>query len=251
MVDVIKAEIRKNFKLGTIAVWIFTIFLSYSSISTIDLKGSYADVFFKCFGMSPLMGLIMFMMFSGSFILEYNSNMDGLIKATKNGKNQLVISKFIASGISASIVNLSILYSMALKVFIQFKFKGLNIHLKDLWYFGNSGSNITVIQLLVIMTVTIIIGSFLLASIGLWLSSISKNAIVPFLLGGAFMAIPYLMEARGIVRNIILIPIFGMYSSLLIRYKLPIYWGIAFIIISVIGTMCCYIMAKKAFLKER
>lgn len=251
MVDVIRAEIRKNFKLGIIFVWLFTIFMSCSAINAIGLEESYADLFFKYFGMAPLMGLIMFMMFSGSFILEYNSNMDILIKATKNGKKQLVISKFIASGISSSIVNLSILYSMALKVFVPFKFKGLNTPLKDLWYFGNSGSNITVIQLLVIMTVTIIIGSFLLASIGLWLSSISKSAIVPFLLGGAFMAIPYFMEARNSVRNIILIPMFGMYSSLLIRYKLPIYWGIAFIMISIIGIMCCYIMAKKAFLKER
>lgn len=251
MVGVIKAEIRKNFRIGTIIVWIFTIFMSCFAINGIGLQESYSDIFFKYFGMAPLMGLIMFMMFSGSFILEYNSNMDGLIKATKNGKKQLVISKFIACGISASIVNLSILYSMALKVFVPFKFKGLNIPLKDLWYFGNSGSNITVIQLLVIMTVTIMIGSFLLASIGLWLSSISKNAIIPFLLGGAFMAIPYFMEARNIVRNIILIPMFGMYSSLLIRYKLPTYWVVAFIIISIIGSVSCYVMAKKSFLKER
>ncbi len=251
MIGLIKSEIRKNFRVGTIVVWIFAIFMSCFAINGIGLKEGYSDIFFKYFGMTPLMGLVMFMMFSGSFILEYNSNMDGLIKATKNGKKQLVISKFIASGISASIVNLSILYSMALKVFIPFKFKGLDTPLKDLWYFGNSESNITVIQLIAIMTVTIIIGSFLLASIGLWLSSVSKNAIVPFLLGGTFMAIPYFMEARNIVRNIILIPMFGMYSSLLIRYKLPMYWIIMFIIISIIGILFCYLMAKKSFLKER
>ena len=65
------------------------------------------------------------------------------------------------------------------------------------------------------------------------------------------MAIPYFMEARNIVRNIILIPMFGMYSSLLIRYKLPTYWVVAFIIISIIGSVSCYVMAKKSLLKER
>lgn len=251
MFSVIKAEIKKNFKLGVIAVWLFGIFISYSAIFTLNVKDSYADLFFKYFGLAPIMGLVMFMMFSGNFILEYNSNMDGLIKATKNGKKQLVISKFIAAGISASIVNLSMLYAIVFKVVSKFGFDGMNMPIKNLWYFGNSGSNITVIQMIGIMTITIIIGSFLLASLGLFLSSISKNAIVPFLIGGVFMGIPYMMEMRRTINSFIVLPLFGMYAAPIIRFGLPTYSWALFAVISIVGIVLFYNLAKSKFLSER
>lgn len=251
MFSLIKSEIKKNFKLGVIIVWLFGIFISYSAVYTFSVSDGYADVFSKYFGLAPIMGLVMFMMFSGSFILEYNSNMDGLIKATKNGKKQLVISKFIAAGISASVVNLSMLYAMVFKVFSKFKFDGMNMPVKKLWFFGNSGSNITIIQLLLIMTVTVIIGSFLLASLGLFLSSISKNAIVPFLVGGAFMAVPYFMGIRRTVSRFIVVPIFGMYAAPMIRFALPSYLWIVFGVESIVGIVLFYNLAKKKFLSER
>ncbi|MBO3446343.1 hypothetical protein [Clostridium sp. CCUG 7971] len=251
MFSVIKAEIKKNFKIGVIAVWLFGIFISYSAVYTLSVGEGYSDVFFKYFGMAPIMGLVMFMMFSGSFILEYNSNMDGLIKATKNGKKQLVVSKFIAAGLSASIVNLSMLYAMAFKVFFKFKFDDINMPIKNLWYFGKSGSDITVIQLLLIMSVTVILGSFMLAALGLFLSSISKNAIIPFLVGGAFMAIPYFMGMRRTVNSLIVIPIFGMYAVPIIRFALPSYSWIVFCIFSIVTIVLFYNLAKKKFLSER
>ncbi|MDB8794160.1 hypothetical protein PN290_11440 [Romboutsia sp. 1001216sp1] len=251
MFSVVKAEIKKNFKLGVIIVWMLTIFLAYSSTYNFDINETYANLFSKWFGLAPFMGLTMFMMFSGSFIIEYNSNMDGLIKATKNGKKQLVISKFIAAGVSASIVNLSILYTMVLRALVSLNFKGLDTPLKNLWYFGNSGSNITVIQMILMMTINIIIGSFLLAALGLFLSSISKNAIVPFLIGGACMAIPYFMEARGMVSNVLEWPILGMYATPIIRYKLPLSIWAVFIGTSVVGVVLFYNLAKRSFLSER
>ncbi|MDB8802977.1 MULTISPECIES: hypothetical protein [Romboutsia] len=251
MFSVVKAEIKKNFKFGVIIVWMLTIFLAYSSTYNFDINETYANLFSKWFGLAPFMGLTMFMMFSGSFIIEYNSNMDGLIKATKNGKKQLVISKFIAAGVSASIVNLSILYTMVLRALVSLNFKGLDTPLKNLWYFGNSGSNITVIQMILMMTINIIIGSFLLAALGLFLSSISKNAIVPFLIGGACMAIPYFMEARGMVSNVLEWPILGMYATPIIRYKLPLSIWAVFIGTSVVGVVLFYNLAKRSFLSER
>ncbi|WP_042277775.1 hypothetical protein [Faecalimicrobium dakarense] len=251
MFSVIKAEIKKNFKLGVIFVWMLTIFLAYSSTYNFDVNETYANLFSKWFGLAPFMGLTMFMMFSGSFIIEYNSNMDGLIKATKNGKKQLVISKFIAAGVSASVVNLAILYTMVLRALISLNFKGLNTPLKNLWYFGNSGSNVTVMQMILMMTINIVIGSFLLAALGLFLSSISKNAIVPFLVGGACMAIPYFMEVRGIADNMLEWPILGMYATPIIRYKLPSSAWAVFIGTSVIGVVLFYNLAKRRFLSER
>lgn len=251
MFSVIKAEIKKNFKLGVVFVWMLTVFLAYSSTYNFDVNETYANLFSKWFGLAPFMGLTMFMMFSGSFIIEYNSNMDGLIKATKNGKKQLVISKFIAAGVSASIVNLVILYTMVLRALMSLNFKGLNTPLNNLWYFGNSGSNVTVIQMILMMTINIVIGSFLLAALGLFLSSISKNAIIPFLVGGACMAIPYFMEARGIVSNMLEWPILGMYATPIIRYKLPSSIWAVFIGTSVVGISLFYNLAKKKFLGER
>lgn len=251
MFSVIKAEIKKNFKTGVIFVWMLTIFLAYSSTYNFDVNETYANLFSKWFGLAPFMGLTMFMMFSGSFIIEYNSNMDGLIKATKNGKKQLVISKFIAAGVSASIVNLAILYTMVLRALLSLNFKGLDTPLKNLWYFGNSGSNVTVMQMILIMTATIILGSFMLAALGLFLSSISKNAIVPFLVGGAFMAIPYFMGMRRTVNSLIVIPIFGMYAVPIIRFALPSYSWIVFCIFSIVTIVLFYNLAKKKFLSER
>lgn len=251
MFGVIKAEIKKNFKLGVILTWILAIYIAFVCVYTGSVSDTYADVFSKWIGMAPFMGLVMFTMFSGSFIIEYNSNMDGLIKASKNGKKQFVLSKFMASGISASIVNLTILYTMVLKALLHLNFRGLNIELKELWYFGKSGSTLTVMQMILIMTICITIGSFLLSAIGLFLSAVSKNAIVPFLIGGTFMAIPYFMEGRGSVNNILGWPILGMYATPVIRYKLPSSAWFVFIIISFVSVVVFYNLAKNRFLSER
>ncbi len=48
--------------------------------------------------------------------------------------------------------------------------------------------------MMIIMIVTVIIGSFIFAQIGLYLSSISKSAVIPFIFGGLIMGIPYLLE---------------------------------------------------------
>ena len=251
MLSVIKWEMKKNFKPGILAVWTFGLLVSYVCIRTdFSINDVYADVFNKYYGLAPIMGIIIFTMFSGSFIQEYNSNIDGLIKASKNGKKQLVLSKFIANGICASIVNLSILGLMAGKAVTGLNFKGLDLPLQQLWYFGNSGSNLTVLQMLLVVSLTVILGSFLFASIGLYLSSISKKATLPFIFGGLIMGAPYLVG--GWIPNEVAVnlPIWGMYSQQLIRYKAPIAsWGI-FVAISVVTIVVLYNLSKKSFLKE-
>lgn len=253
MFSVIKWEIKKCFKPGVIVLWILGLFLAVTSVYTqFGVNDAYADVFSKYYGLAPIMGFAMFSMFAGSFVLEYNSNMDGLIKASKNGKNQLVLSKIIANGISASIINLSILFLMIFKVVSEYKSKGLDLQLKSLWYFGNSGSSITVLQMIIILTITVIIGSFLFAAIGLFLSSISKGAFVPFIFGGMIMGIPYILE--GWIKNAKILantPLWGMYSGQLVRYKAGMSAFIVFISISVIGGYIIYILSKRAFLKEK
>ncbi len=253
MFSVIKWEIKKSFKPGVFILWALGLFLAYSSIrTTFSLNDVYADVFSKYYGLAPIMGLAMFSMFAGSFVLEYNSNMDGLIKASKNGKKQLVLGKFIANGISASIINLSILFVMLGKVVSKFKFEGLDWQLKSLWYFEKSNSSITVLQMILILMLTVIVGSFIFSGLGLFLSSISKGAAIPFIFGGLLMGSPYLLENwisnTKIFTNT---PLWGMYSVQLIRYKSSISAWIIFGIIAVLGLVLFYNLAKKSFLKER
>lgn len=253
MFSVVKWEIKKSFKPGVFVLWALGLFLGYISLYVGNgVNDAYADLFSKYYGIAPIMGLAIFSMFAGSFVLEYNSGMDSLIKASKNGKKQLVISKFIANGISASIVNLSIYLLMIIKVASKYKAQGLNLPLKSLWYFGNSGSNITVLQMILIVALTVIVGSFIFAALGLFLSSISKSAFVPFVFGGLIMGIPYILS--GWVPNAKIFtnsPLWGMYSGQLIRYDASISAWIVFAVVATAGIGILYNLTKNTFLKEK
>ena len=248
MINIINLELKKIFnKKGLTISWILALFLGYVSVRNFSVSDSYADLFSKFYGLAPLMGILMFSMFSGSFVLEYSSNMDSIIKSTKNGKNKLVLAKSIAYTIAASVVNLSILFVISFKIIAGNNFKGLDMAIKNIWYFGNSASNITILQMLVITCLTIILGSFFFAQLGLLLSSVSNKAVVPFFIGGLIMGIPYFIHSKigGFT------PLWGMYSSEIIRYKVGILGFLVFIILSTIGSFVLYKLANKGFLKER
>ena len=196
------------------------------------------------------MAFAMFTMFSGSFVREYNSNVAGLIKASKNGKQRLVLVKFIANGISASIINLSVLMVMLVRVMAEFKFEGLDLPVKNLWYFANSGSNITILQMLLIVSLTVVLGSFLFAAIGLYLSSLSKRATMPLIFGGLTIGIPYFIAFMGKKEVIFSLLVNGMFSQQIVRYGLPISYWIVFILVALILIVGLYNLTKKRFLKE-
>lgn len=256
MGTLVKLEMRKMLLRKRIfIVWAGVLFLSFSSIRAISIKETYPDIFSKGYGLVPLMGLMMFMMFSGAYTSEYNSNMAGLIKSTKNGKRGIVFAKSLASGISASIINLSIFLTICFSAFTKFDFNGLDLPLKSLWYFGKSGSDITVLQMILIMVVTIIIGSFFFAQVGLFLSSISKSAAVPFIFGGLIMGLPYILEGFleniGLVKYLGFTPLWGMMSCQLIRYKAPMIAPVILIAIFAAGFILLPKFTLKAFTKEQ
>lgn len=249
MTNIVNAEFKKIMKKkGLMVFWAFSLFLGYISVRNFGISDSYGDLFSKFYGLAPLMGILMFSLFSGSYVLEYSSNMDSIVKSTKNGKSKLVLAKSIAYGIAASLINLSILAVMSFKIIAGTHFNGLHMSIKNIWYFGNSGSNLTVLQMLMIMTLTVILGSFLFAQLGLWLSSISQKAVGPFFIGGLVMGIPYI--ASGFISQKILgfTPLFGMYSSEIIRYGVS---PIAFVAISIIGSYILYRLTSIGFLQER
>lgn len=252
MLNLIKWEIKKNLRTGLLIIWALGLILGFKGVFTnFGIDEAYSALFSKYYLLTaPIMGLVMFTMFSGSFVREYDSNVDGLIKASKNGKDNLVLVKFLANGISASVINLSIFMVMLGRIMATYKFEGFDLPLKSLWYFANSGSNITILQMILIVSLTVILGSFLFAAIGLYLSSISKKATMPFILGGLTMGIPYFIAFIGKKEVIFSLLVNGMYSQLLVRYNLPIIYWIAFIAIALILIVGLYNLTKKRFLKE-
>ena len=123
MTNIVNAEFKKLMKKkGLMIFWAFSLFLAYTCVHSSGLSDGYGDLFSKFYGLAPLMGILMFSLFSGSFILEFESNMDSIIKSTKNGKCKLVLGKSIAYGIAASLLNLSILGVMSFKVLVANNF---------------------------------------------------------------------------------------------------------------------------------
>lgn len=252
MTNIINAEFKKIMKKkGLIVFWVFSLLLGYVSVRNFGLSDSYGDLFSKFYGLAPLMGILMFSLFSGSYILEYSSNMDSIIKSTKNGKSKLVLGKSIAYGIAASLINLSMLAVMSLKIIVGNNFQGLHMNITNIWYFGNSGSSLTVLQMLMIMSLTLVLGSFLFAQLGLWLSSISQKAVGPFFIGGLVMGVPYISGAFISQKTLGFTPLFGMYSSEIIRYGVSNIAFLVFICISVIGSYVLYKLTSIGFLQER
>lgn len=255
MGTLIRLELRKMLiKKRMFIVWAGVLFLSFISISAFSIQETYADIFNKGYGLVPLMGLMMFMMFSGGYTSEYSSNMGSLIRTTKYGKKEFVIGKALAAGIGACIINLSIFLTVCLSGLTKVNFEGLDLPLKSLWYFGKSGSDITVLQIILIMIVTIIIGSFFFAQVGLFISSISKSAAIPFIFGGLIMGIPYMAQGflpSEAVKYLGLTPLWGMMSCQLIRYKVPVIMPVILFVVMGAGIILLPKFTLNAFLKDK
>lgn len=251
MSTLINAELRKIlFKKSIFITWIISLLLATMIIHNGTINEVYADAFFKSYGYTPIMGLVMFMVLSGSYTMEYNSNMRDLINTTKNGKRKLVIAKGIGAGIAASIINLSILITIYVDAINKANFKGLDTPLKNLWYFKGISSDLNVLQMMIIVSTTVVIASFFFAQLCLYLSSISKTASFSFIFSGVIMGIPYLLASFLPERIIVLTPLFGMISSQLIKYNIGldtiIFQGAVFII----GSLVFLKLTFSTFIKE-
>ncbi|AFS77600.1 hypothetical protein Curi_c05250 [Gottschalkia acidurici 9a] len=223
MSTLIKSELRKMlFKKSILITWIASLLLGSLLVHNGTSSEVYADIFSKSYGYAPIIGLIMFMILSGSYTLEYDSNMRDLINTTKNGKKKLVMAKGIGSGIATSIVNLSIVITIYLSGLIKTNFKNLEMPLKNLWYFKGIDSDLNVLEMMIIVSITVVLGSFFFSQLGLYLSSISKSASVPFIFGGLIMGIPYVLGGLLPSKIVVMTPLWGMMSSQLIKDKASI-----------------------------
>ena len=236
-------------------MWGVVLFFGYQVIGGVTIDDTYSSIFQKIYLISPLIGILIFMVFSGSYVIEYSFKMDYLIKTTKSYK-KVVLAKSIANTLIASLISISILLIMTIKALISVDFQGINTPINKIWYFGNSNTNITILGMIMIVCFTFILGSFLFAQIGLFLSSISRYAIKPFLLGGLIMGIPFLSGIYGISqffpkKILLFTPLNGMFSSELIRYGAPISVYIFFIIFSLTVGFLLYRLTLSSFIKSR
>lgn len=256
MGKILSLELKKIItKKKLLIMWTISLFFVYQIIGEGNISDAYSDVFNKIYFVAPLVGILIFMVFSESYVMEYSFKMDYLIKTTKSYK-KVVLAKSIANTIIASLISVSMLLVMITKTFITLYFEGINTPINEIWYFGNSGSNMTVLSMTIIMCLTFILGSFLFAQIGLFLSSISKSAIKPFLLGGLIMGIPFLGNIYGISqffskKALLFTPLYGMFSAQLIRYRAPISAYIFFIVLSLGAGFLFYKLTLKSFIKSK
>lgn len=255
MMNLIKAELRKILcKKSILILWTLFLGFGFILIRKFEILETYADIFYKIEGSLPLMGLVMFIVISGNYTKEYESNMAGLINTTKNGKKYITIAKSIASGIALTLINISFALLVGLRGFILEGFNKLNTQIKDLWYFGNSGSEITVLQMYILLLASITLGSFLFAQIGLALSSAFKSATIPFILGGVIMAIPFLTQglmSKSMVNLISLTPNWAMMSQLMFRYKIPFFYRGLSLTISILLIIVLPLITYKNFTNSK
>ncbi|WP_321825887.1 ABC transporter permease [Clostridium butyricum] len=255
MINLVKAELRKILcKKSILVLWALILGFGFILIRDFEMLETYADIFYKIEGSLPLIGLVTFITISGNYTREYESNMVGLINTTKNGKKYITIAKAVAAGISIALINVSFALLVGIKGFMFENFNGLDIPIKNLWYFGNSGSEITVLQMYLIMLASIILGSFLFAQIGLTLSSAFKSAAIPFILGGMIMAIPFLAQgwmSKSMLNLIALAPNWLMMSQLMVRYQIPILYRRLSVVISIVLIILLPLIAYKNFTNSK
>lgn len=245
MGTLIKLELRKLLlKKSVLITWAASLLLGMLLIHNGTITDVYADVFFKSYGYTPIMGLVMFMILSGSYTLEYNSNMNELINTTKNGKKKLVIAKGIGAGIATSIVNTSMVITIYLDGLKKANFEGLDMPLKDLWYFKGINSNLNILQMMLILIITVILASYFFSLLGLYLSSISKSASISFIFGGLIMGLPYVLEPFLSNKLIAMTPLWGMMSSQLVKYQVS---ARIMVIQAVIFLLGCLIFPKLTY----
>lgn len=255
MMNLVKAELKKILiKKSVLVLWGLILAFGTVLIRNFEVLETYADIFSKIEGTIPLIGLVMFIVISGNYTKEYESNMVGLINTTKNGKKYISIAKAIAGGISLSLINVSFALVVGLRGFAFEEFKNLDEPIKNLWYFGNSGSEITVLQMYLMVIASIILGSFLFAQIGLTLSSAFKSSAIPFILGGAVMAIPFFIQesvSKAAVNFIALTPNWIMMSQLMVRHQVPSMYRVSAIVLAIILIIILPIIAYKNFTNSK
>ena len=111
------------------------------------------------------------------FCEEYQKSMDSLILTSKNGKTSQILAK-IFTGVSIGVlVTFILLGACLLTCLVTYGFEGGLSAIQN--YVALLTFNFTMLDAVVLLFITSAFGSFLIVSIGLFLSSITRSAIIP------------------------------------------------------------------------
>ena len=256
MGGLVAAEVKKIvFSKKVMGIWLASLLLSYVSIRAFGVEDMYADVFSKAYGLMPLMGLIIFASTCDSYVRENVSNVSSIINSSKNGREKIVAAKGIAAGITCSALCVSIFGTMFFTAASKVGFEGMDLPVRSLWYFGNSGSAITVMQMVLITGASIAAGAFFFAQLGLLFSSAGKGAALPFIGGGLVMGLPYLMEGflrcAGKAQYRAFTPTWGMMGCQFTRHGISMKWEIANVIAMMAAVALFQRLTVINFVKEK
>ncbi|MFV0518696.1 MAG: hypothetical protein ACK5LY_00340 [Lachnospirales bacterium] len=111
------------------------------------------------------------------FSEEYNRNMDSLLLSTKEGKKTLIIAKLFATFSISIIITVSLTLSSLLTLICLYGSNGIMAEIQLIAYYLTY--DMTILQCIVIVTITSIFGTMLQATICMAVSSMTRNAIVP------------------------------------------------------------------------
>lgn len=241
----IKNEMKKMLlKKSVIALWIFALLFSKILIHMDVPSGLYADAFYKIYGFLPVTILVVLFALAGSYSEELETGMQNLIATTKN-KRKIVKAKAIAGGMSSILINLSVISMILLDAYKKAEMLGLSLPIKELWYFSSATRSMSVIQMIGLLFVTASMGFFFYAQLILFLSSKGKSSILPFILSGALVGIPYLLENFLPNKVQMLNPLWGTFSYQLIKHNASTLAFALHLSLLVIGSIILVACTKK------
>lgn len=244
-------EVKKVlFRKSTFIITCAFSFLAFIMVGEYSVVDTWGDMFSKFYFLSPFLGIAVFALSSNAYTGEYVSEMDGMIKTTERGDGIFHKTKCRAVSVSSAVVCSLIVWSMFLSAGIKTGFRGLNLSAGDIWYFKGTSWDLKVWQVLVMISLTVVIGAALFSLMGVLISSFSQSSSLPFILGGLIMGAPFFM---GIVlgKSAAITPLWGMMSTQLIRMDVS-RWVLIYHILTFLGMrMLVPILARKNFIRER
>jgi len=128
----------------------------------------------------PMAVLLILIMVSGVFSVEYASRMDALILSSKQGKRQFIRAKIVANIIFISIVFLSIVSLTTLvQIFIS-GFDGWNSPIQSLLYYQGCPFHLNILQYYLLGVGILLMGLILFSMLVLLVSTITKRPLTSF-----------------------------------------------------------------------
>lgn len=248
-------EIKKMIKRPTIILSLgFIIWFSFITVTRFTINDSFSDVFYKSYGLMPIVGIFIYSYISGVYAIENRNNMKGIICSTKIGANGTVKAKISATAIIIWLFMMGSFLGALSSAISVWGTSGFSLQVNELWYFGKTTYTLTVGQLIMLTIAGITIGSILYSQVTNIIASSTKKSVLPFILGGLFMGLPYILEIILIRLNMHKLlgvtPLWNIFWAKMVRYNISPIYSIGSIILFIVLLIISEKICKNRFIKE-